>query len=164
MNYLEYTKLIEKQISLLTQKRQLQLALKICKELFFEYHTFSKRYHFGDPDLLLDGITLCEKSLTGSVVSSEIKELIPRIDSMIPDMDDYDSSELASYALNASASVCETLEFILDNDYVHIENVATYYTDTIDFKVQEGKALTSEEIDRHPLMIQAREFLLRETK
>jgi hypothetical protein len=46
-------------------------------------------------------------------------------------MDDFGSSVLGSYALNASASVCESLEFLLDNNKDHIVNVATYYTDTI---------------------------------
>lgn len=82
----------------------------------------------------------------------------------MPDMDDFGSNELGSYALNASAAVCETLEFLLDNDPVHIQNVITHYTDTFDFKVQESKTLIMEEIDKHPLMIKAREFLLSETK
>ena len=82
---------------------------------------------------------------------------------MIPDMDDF-GSELASYALNASASVYETLEFLVDNNAAHIVNITTYYTDTIDFIVRQEAELTIEEIDKHPLMIKARNFLLEETK
>jgi hypothetical protein len=163
MNYQDFTDILQNQVLLLPPKRQLELALKICKELFFEYQMFSKTYNWGNPDLLLDGINLSEKALSGDLNSSKIKDIMPKIDSVTPDMDDF-GSELGSYALNASASVYETLEFLIDNDKTHIINIATYYTDTVDFKVQEELELTQEEIDKHPLMIKARQFLLTETK
>ena len=164
MNYQDFTKTIQNQISLLTQKRQLELALKVCKELFFEYQRFSETFNCGDPDLLLDGINLSEKALISEIDSSKIRALMLKIDTVTPDMDDFGSSELGSYALNASASVYETLEFLMDHDKIHIINIATYYTDTIDFKIQEEAELTEEEIDNHPLMTKARHFLLAETK
>jgi uncharacterized protein YjaG (DUF416 family) len=164
MNYQDFTKNINNQISLLPQERLLQLAFKICKELFFEYQTFSEKYEWGNADFLLDGINLCDKALNGESDLDNIRELIPKIDSVTPDMDDYNSDEKASYALNAAASVYETLEFLIDNDKNHVINIASYYTDTIDFKVQEDKDLTEDEIDKHPLMIKARQFLLEETK
>ncbi len=163
MNYQHFTKVIQIQISSLTHKKQLALALKICKELFIDCKTFSETYNWGDPDSLLDGINLCEKALNGEIDYSKISALMPKIYSVIPDTDDF-GSELGSYALNASASVYETLEFLMDNDKSHIINIATYYTDTVDFKVQEEVELTQTEIDKHPWMIKARQFLLKETK
>jgi uncharacterized protein YjaG (DUF416 family) len=163
MTYQEFTSTIQNQISLLSPKRQLELAIKICKELFFEYQNFSEFYKWGNPDLLLDGINLSEKALNDNMDLPKIKELIPKIDSVTPDMDDF-GSELASYALNASASVYEALEFLIDGDTRHVVNICTYYTDTVDFKVQEEAELTEEQIDKHPLMIKARRFLLTETK
>ena len=164
MNYQDFTKNIKNQISLLPQERCLDLAFKICKELFFEYQAFSEKYEWGNADFLLDGINLCDKALHGETDLANIRELMPKIDSVTPDMDDYNSDELASYALNAAASVYETLEFLIDNDKTHIFTIASYYTDTIDFKVQEDSDLTEDEIDKHPLMIKARQFLLDETK
>lgn len=164
MNYQDFTKTIKNQISLLPQERLLDLALKICKELFFEYQSFSEKYKWGNPDFLLDGINLCDKNLKGETEFPNIRELMSRIDSVTPDMDDYNSDELASYALNAAASVYEMLEFLMDNDKIHIINIATYYTDTFDFKVQENNDLTEQEIDNHPVMIKARQFLIDETK
>ena len=164
MNYQDFTKTIQNQISLLPQERLLDLALKICKELFFEYQTFSEKYKWGNPDFLLDGINLGDMALKNEGDFTQIRELMSKIDSVTPDMNDYKSDELASYALNAAASVYETLEFLLDNDRLHIINLATYYTDTFDFKVREDNDLTPEEIDNHPLMIKARQFLLNETK
>lgn len=49
---------------------------------------------------------------------------------------------------------------LIDSDKNHILNVGTYLTDTIDFKIQETQILTEEEIDNHPLMVEARRFLL----
>jgi uncharacterized protein YjaG (DUF416 family) len=163
MTYQDFTRTIQNKISVLPQKRQLQLAIKVCKELFFGYQKFSEFYGWGNPDLLLDGINLSEKALSNKPDNSKIKEIISEIAAVIPDMDDF-GSELGSYALNASASVCETLEFLIDHDAAHIVNITTYYTDTIDIKVQEETELTMEEIDKHPLMIKARQFLLEETK
>ncbi len=164
MNYQDFTTTIQNQISLLPKERLLNLALKICKELFFDYQAFSEKYKWGNPDLLLDGINLSEKALKGEADVTEISVLMTKIASVTPDMDDYNSDELASYALNAAASVYETLEFLLDDEGQHIINLATYYTDTFDFKVQEDNDLTAEEIENHPLMIKARQFLLAETE
>jgi hypothetical protein len=164
MNYQDFTQTIKNQISLLPQERLLELALKICKELFFEYQAFSQKYKWGNSDFLLDGINLCDKAFNGETDLPSVKQAMARIDSVTPDMDDYNSDELASYALNATASVYETLEFLIDNDKRHVVNIMSYYTDTVDFKIQEDSDLTSEEIDNHPLMIKTRQFLLGETK
>jgi uncharacterized protein YjaG (DUF416 family) len=163
MTYQDFTNTLQNQISLMPPKRQLELAIKICKELFFEYQNFFELYKWGNSDLLLDGINLSENALNGNQDFPNIKELIPKIDSITPDTDDF-GSELGSYALNASTSVYETLEFLTDNDTGHIVNICTYYTDTVDFKVQEKAELTQEQIDKHPLMIKARQFLLIQTK
>lgn len=163
MTYEDFTRTIRNQILVLPQNRQLQLAIKVSKELFFEYQKFSELYNWGNPDLLLDGISLSQKALSDKPDILKIKNLLPEIEAIIPDMDDF-GSEFGSYGLNASASVYETLEFLIDNDAAHIVNIATYYTDTIDIKVQEDTDLTMEEIDVHPLMIKARLFLLEETK
>lgn len=163
MTYEDFTGTIQNQILVLPKKRQLQLAIKISKKLFFEYQKFSELYNWGNPDLLLDGINLSEQALSDKPDISKIKDLLPEIEAITPDMDDF-GGEPGSYGLNASASVYETLEFLIDNDAAHIVHIATYYTDTIDFKVQEETEITMEEIDKHPLMIRARQFLLEETK
>ena len=72
--------------------------------------------------------------------------------------------EITSYALDAAACVYELLNFLLVNDHNRIISVATLYTDTADFKAQEERNLTADEIDLHPLMIKARQFLLSQTE
>jgi hypothetical protein len=114
----------------------------------------------GNSDLLLDAINLVDKSLSQDIDIETVKMLLPKINQITPDTEDFGN---ASYALNASAAVYETLEFLLDNNPIHIENVGTYLTDTIDAKIQEDDDLTPEEIDRHPLMIETRKYLIEAT-
>jgi hypothetical protein len=44
---------------------------------------------------------------------------------------------------------------------VHIIAIGTYLTDTVDFKIQEREHLTEEQIDEHPMMVEARDFMLK---
>ena len=163
MNYTDFTRILHQQIALMPKKSQLELAIKICKDLFFDYQKFSETYNWGNPDFLLDGINICESAVNNKVDLSKAEQLRSKIDTVIPDTNDF-GSELGSYALNASAAVYETLEFLTDNDTTHIINIATYYTDTIDFKVQENNEMSPEEIDYHPMMVNARQFLLAATR
>jgi uncharacterized protein YjaG (DUF416 family) len=102
MNYKEFTETISQRISNLAYKKQLELAITICKKLFFDYQKFSEIEQWGDSDLLLDTIKICENSLRHSINISEISALLPKIDLIIPDMDNFEK-EMSSYALNASS-------------------------------------------------------------
>jgi uncharacterized protein YjaG (DUF416 family) len=163
MNHQEYTTLLKSNTFTLAYKPQLKFAVLICKKLYFDYQKFTEVYNWGDANLLMDAILICEQAIENAIDINQVKELLPKIESIAPDMDDF-GSELGSYALNASASVYETLQFIADKDSKHIYSIATYYTDTIDFKIQEGKELTQLEIENNPLMIEAWNFVLEETK
>ncbi len=163
MDYTEFTATIDQRISKLSYKKQLELSITICKKLFFDYQIFSEIEQWGNSDLLLDTIKLCEQSIDYPIDIFEIKSLLQKIDLIIPNTNDF-GNNIGSYALNASASVYETLEFLINKDVVHIHNIASYYTDTIDFKIQEQKELTEIEINNHPLMIEAKNFLIERTK
>jgi len=56
------------------------------------------------------------------------------------------------------------LQFITDKDNTYIFNIGNYYTHTVDFKIQEDEDLTELEIENHPLMIAAWNFILEQTK
>jgi uncharacterized protein YjaG (DUF416 family) len=163
MNYEEFNNIFRKQVFTLTSEEQLEFALTICKELFFDYQKFSAIYNWGDPDILMNAIKICDDASKNSVNTVQVQEMMARIDSITPDMDDF-GDEIGSYALNASAAVYETLEFLLDNDNTHICNIGSYYTDTIHFRVQEHMEMSMDQIDKHPMMITARNFLLSETR
>ncbi len=159
MDYSDFTSKFKKQIASIPIKKQFVLALTICKNLYADYQNFVMVHNWGDTDLLMDAIRLCEKTNLVAIDKVKIQETILKIDSIIPDTEDF-GDEIGSYGLNASAAVYETLQFLLDNDSMHIYNIGTYLTDTIDFKIQEKKNLSENEIDNHPLMVGARNFLL----
>jgi len=161
MNFQEFTKVFTKQVDRLAYERHLDFAVGICKKLFFDYQSFSERYDFGSPDVLFDAINKVEQRQLLRIDPKELKTLLQRIYEITPDSEDFGN---ANYAINAAATVYETVEFLLDRDINHIYNIGTYLIDTIDSKVQSDEDLSAEEIDQHPLMIEAKSYLLQETK
>ena len=107
--------------------------------------------------ILLDVITFVKAIDDKPLDVAKTKTLLGKIENITPDTGDFED---ASYALNACAATYETLEYLIDKDSSHIVNIGTCLTDTIDFKIQEEMELNEMEIDSHPLMIEAREFLL----
>ena len=163
MNYREYVAIVKSQISSRSYIEQLKFAVLVCQKLYFYYQKFYTIYEWGNPDLLIDAILLCQKAIDNSTDINQIKKILPEIDKIVPETEDF-GNELGSYALNASAVVYETLAFIADRNSNHIYNIATYYTDTVDFKIQEEKSLSQEEKENHPLMIEAWNFVIEETR
>lgn len=163
MNYKDYTTTLKSQTAKGTYEHQLKFALLICEKLYFDYCKFTEMENWGSPDLLMDAIKVCQNAIHSPVDTNEIKALLPQIDQITPNTNDF-GNWLVSYALNASASVYETLEFIVDRDKAHIYNIGTLYTDTIDFKIQEKIDLTDQEIEKHPRMIEAWNFIIEQTK
>ena len=159
MNFKEFNKLFHYHVDALTYEKKYKLAISICKKLFPDYQDFYFDNNWGDPDILLDSIILCQLYYTKEIDTTPLIEMLPKIDKITPDTKDFGNT---SYALNASGAVYETLEFLIDRDSKHILNIGTYLTDSIDFKIQENDDLTEQEIDNHPMIIEARKFLLEE--
>jgi uncharacterized protein len=164
MRYEEFITKFNKQVFLLDYDRQLNLAIDVCKKLYFDYVNFSEKYQWGDKDVLLDAITLVEQSRTDVVGDNIITKTLNQLDTITPDMDDFGSDELGSYALNACVAAYNSIQFIVDKKPNHIYDIGICLTDTIDFKVQEEKTLTEREIDNNPLMIEARKYLIDKSK
>ena len=164
MKYKEFITKFNKQVYSLDYDRQLILAIDVCKKLYFGYVDFSEKYSWGDKDVLLDAIQLVEQSKTGGIKQSLIDKTLHQLDTITPDMDDFGSDELGSYALNACVAAYNSLQFISDKQPKHIYDIGICLTDTIDFRVQEQQTLTEQEIDNSPLMIEARNFLIEKSK
>jgi len=156
MIYQEFITKFKAHTKEITYQQQLNLAISVCKKLFFDYQEFSQQNKWGDLDTLLDAINLISQSLNLQPDTGQTKQMLQRIEAITPDTEDFDN---ASYALNACAAVYESLEFILDKDPQHVFNIGTCLTDTIDFKIQEDDELTELQINSHPEMINARRFL-----
>ena len=158
MNFKEFNILFKSHVFAMTYQKQCELAILICKKLFPDYKDFYQVNNWGDPDILIDAIKLCELYTEQKVNSKALREIHSKINSITPDTEDFGN---ASYALNACAAISETLEFMTDMDQNHMLNIGTYLTDTIDFKIQEDDELTEEQINSHPMMIEARHFLVK---
>lgn len=157
MNFVEYNKIFQSHINTLTYEKQFELALSVSKRLFPDYKDFFHRNKWGDPDVLIDAIEVCQQYRRKETSSDILKEMLLKVESVTPDTEDFEN---ASYALNACASVYETLEFLMDSDKKHILSIGSYLTDTIDFKIQEDNDLSEQQINNHPMMIEARNFLI----
>ena len=164
MKYEEFITRFNKQVFSIDYDKQLTLAIDVCKKLYFDYVDFSEKYQWGDKDVLLDAIRIVEQSKTNDIKQSLIDKTLSQLDAIIPDMDDFGSDELGSYALNACVAVYNSVQFIADKQPKHIYDIGICLTDTIDFKVQEQQTLTEQEIDNNPLMIEARKYLIDKSK
>lgn len=164
MNHTEFILTYRRQVSSINYKKQLNLAISICKRLYSDYVEFSEKYQWGNKDILLQAINEIEQSGANDTSQHEINSLLIQIDSITPDTDDFGSDTLGSYALNACVAIHESLQFIQDKSSDRIITIGTCMTDTIDFKIQEQQTLSQREIDTHPLMIEVRSYLLEKSK
>ena len=164
MKYEEFITKFNNQVFAIDNNKRLTLAIEVCKKLYFDYVEFSDKYQWGDKDFLLDGIKILEQSKNQEINKSLLDQTLKKIDTITPDMDDFGGEELASYALNSCVAVYCSLEFLLDKLPKHIYDVGICLTDTIDFKIQENQTLTEEEIDKNPVMIEARKYLVDKSK
>jgi uncharacterized protein YjaG (DUF416 family) len=159
MNYQEILAEFEAHVQSLSKRKKLEAGIAICKSLFFDYQRFFETYGWGNPDVLLDAIHICEQSLVGQTDISIVTHLVEKVDGITPDIDDF-GEYLGSFALNASLVVHEILHFTLDGQVSHINDSAGLYLDTIDFRIHEALDAQGCDTNDHPLMVQARDFLL----
>ena len=158
MTYKEFIGQFGRHIQELTYENQFNLAISVCKKLYPDYKDFYLQNSWGDPDGLLDAINYCETFFKSGGNPDLLKEYAAKVFENCPHSDDFDN---AIYAINASGAVHGTLGFLLDKNSKHINEIGTYLTDTIDSKIQDdNEDLTEEEIDAHPLMTEARTYLL----
>jgi uncharacterized protein YjaG (DUF416 family) len=164
MQLKKFDDLFKQQVYSLTIEEGLNLAVEVCKRLYFDYERFVSEENWGDKDLLMDAIQVCEQAKSHLVDRSIVEEMLTKVDVVTPDADEF-GNYLGSYALNAATSVYETLQFIIDKDLLHVYNIGTYFTDTVDFKIDENmeEKTNEEQIDEHPMMVEARNFLLEKT-
>ena len=157
MTYHQFCRQFKLQTESLSYEKQIELAITICKKLFFDYQKFVEDNNWGDSDLVLDTIAFIDKSKSLKVAPTLLKEKINQILAVTPDTEDFGG---ASYALNCCVAVCESLDFLTDHKAERIYAIGTCLTDTIDFKIQEDDDLTEAEIDNNYEMIAARKFLI----
>ena len=159
MEYAEFREHLHGRITGMAPDDQLRFALEICKRLYPHYARFHDVHKWGDPEILLDCIRVFENVLQGQRDIVVVSDLRSRVDAVIPDTEDFGDFN-GSYALNASAAVAYTLQFVLEQSPENVFHAATLCYDTADLRVSESGVLDEREIERHPIIEEARRFLL----
>lgn len=164
MKYEEFITKFNKQVFSINNNKQLGLAIEVCKKLWFDYVAFSDKYQWGDKDVLLDAIKILELAKLQEIDKTLLDQTIENIDFVTPDMHVYGSEELAWYALNCCNAVYSSFEFLLDKSPKHIYDIGICLTNAIEVKIHKTQDLTEDEIDKNPLIIEARNFLVDKSK
>jgi uncharacterized protein len=157
MDFIEFETKLTEYAQQLSYDERIAKGIAICKRLFPYYKEFVIESGFGNPDVLLDSIRFVE---SGSQDSEMIYEFLDSLEEISPETDDYDDAE---FALNACGAVNALLLQVAEPDEAeHFVEVAMSYYDTIDAKVQDENEddLSEEEMEKHPLLSEARRFLL----
>jgi len=137
-------------------KTLIVFSIDICNRLIDDYVDFYIKYNWGNPNVLNEAIKYCEETDFTKIDKEKVKDLINKVEKIIPDTEDFENIEV-SYALNSACAVLELLEFIMGQDKMHVSNISSFIIDTTDFKIQEIESgLTNEELENHPKIIEER--------
>jgi uncharacterized protein len=129
--------LIQATLSGLSRRYAVTFAAACCERMLPNYQAFSKAETWGDFPLFQTALDEVWNYVLGAPVSAQrLKRLLSQCEAVVPDTEDFDTL-WASHALDASASVCETLELCLDGDVEHAVTVATSSRDSVDMFIQE---------------------------
>ena len=91
---------------------------------------------------------------------AEFATTVDNLEEVCPDTEDYEDAE---YALNACGAVNALLLQVAEPDeWEHFVEIAMSYYDTVDANLQDesDEELDDEAIDEHPMLAEARRFLL----
>lgn len=138
-----YQEKLKRNVNTISISRNLEFAIEICKRLLPEYIDFEKKHNWGNPNLIIKGIEICEESTPIPTDRKKIKDLIQKLNSVVPDTEEFGDLS-SSLALNSACAIIETLTYLIDFDSKHIFNVGNYMYDTIDFKTTEKPNLKDE--------------------
>lgn len=119
-----------------------------------------KRMHGATPVYCLTPLASLSNRKSKEQTGAYWQPPLKKVEEITPDTEDFTE---AGYALNACTAVYYTLEFLLENKAAPIYYVGISLYDTIDARIQGEDNLPEEEIDRHPLMIGTRTYLLQGT-
>jgi uncharacterized protein YjaG (DUF416 family) len=106
---------------------------------------------------------ICEKAKTVEPIKTEIETWLSKVAAITPDTEDFGNKN-GSDALNACVGVLHTLLFLLQKEASDIFHIGNAFYETIDVTIQEDQHLTEEQIEKHPLIQETKNFLLEQTK
>jgi uncharacterized protein YjaG (DUF416 family) len=140
-------------------QKQKAFAYLTCIRLYPNYAYFSKKFNFGNPLILNEGIEYIYLNiLDQNSNKTKIDELISKIDRLIPETANF-KTILASSALDACVVVNTSLDFLISKEFYLIDEISTSAYDTVHMFIQATDHLDyntdkhfQQKIDDHPLM------------
>lgn len=142
----------------MNDKARLAFGLSCAERLYPNYVAFHEEQQWGNSAAIRDALDLGWKVLNGeSVERNALFETLEKVDSIIPDADDF-STILVSSAMDAAIAAKLILQFIDNHNVESIEKIASLCLDTVDMYVSGcgsepfERAISSDQIVVHPLM------------
>jgi hypothetical protein len=130
----------------------------MCERFYPDYVFFYEHFSFGDVRVTREAIDFIRCSIIDQTISAE--EATSHYHSLnlcTPDTDDF-TTVYISNALDACNTIFNSLQFMLDSDFSHIEYVSRYGTDRVDrdlLATIESDTISDEmekSVRNHPLM------------
>ncbi|HMF70605.1 MAG TPA: DUF416 family protein [Flavitalea sp.] len=130
-----------------------------CERLYPNYVYFSDNFDFGNPDALRIAIDYLYLNIfEKGPDKNKIKNLAKEVDKNTPDTENFTTTFVSS-ALDACTAIGDSLNFLIQRNFLSIKNISTYATDTVSMYIQETESLDfskdndfKKKIDKHPLM------------
>jgi uncharacterized protein YjaG (DUF416 family) len=147
------------QLKQLTFTKQLAFSYLVCERLYPNYVFFSKKYKFGDPDILRQAADFIFRDFFEEHPDkNKIDFFRKQIYKNTPNPGDF-RTILTSSALDACTALMETLDFMEDKKTSRIDDISTFATDSISMHIVNIASLDfnrdkdfQKQIDEHPLM------------
>jgi uncharacterized protein len=155
---------LKDKLEALPVSHRIAFGASCCERLLPNYRAFSLQEAWGNFDLLRYSLDVIWSLLKGSQIDvREIEMLIQQCKEVIPDTENF-SSNYTSAALDASASVVETLNSCITGSAENIADVGEMARDTIylylasrdasDLSIAQPDNTDEKKISRDPLMIE----------
>lgn len=146
---------MEKEVAKLPFFHQIAFAYRISQRLFPNYVKFVETEHFGNIETLEKGLNILKEIVLKQEIHEEIEEkikkLLPEIEEIAPDTEDYGSLE-ATLSLDSCSVVYEALLGILGRDSAKISSVAFFPFNT-------AETITyAEDLNHFDLLLAEKEF------
>lgn len=141
--------------------RNLTFGYLTSQRLLPNYIYFSQVYNFGDSTVLKQYLQLIRSKIIDQNFESNFGDYETILNKLSPEPHNY-KTVLASSAMDACGSVYSLINYIIDKNDNHIQEIATLATDSVDMYIQEKENLDMSNpqmekiIAEHPLMVKER--------
>ena len=134
---------INYKISLLPTYHQLAFAVMLSERFLPNYFAFYLAEQWGNPMILLNGIDLLKNIIRqGTYNPEELKIIDDFIEDITPDMADFPSNILASFALDVSSMLYECFSFVKNLKTKHIELCSQISFESLEMYIQKRDNFT----------------------